>query len=326
MQICLYEDRPYQIPGLKILLLTLQRYCSKWPVRLRFPGIPSSFRVWLRRFSTVDLYEDALPLSGSYNVKPSVLLDGLACGATTCLWLDTDILVNGPLDFLADMPQSSIVVAQDPWEYPDGSTYRCNTWGVSAGRSLPGPLNSAVVRVGDNHLDLLYAWQAILSKERYLTEQAVTVERRGRHMLGDQDALSALLASREFADLPVHRLIHGSDILQHHGAGAYTPRHRWANLSKGLPPLIHAMGSVKPWRMNQRPRFLRTPRDYYERAYLELSPYVHFARQYRSCLGESVDWMETRTLAGHLGALTAFNRPALKGLVQAALHRSFTGH
>jgi hypothetical protein len=325
IQICLYEDRSQQIPGLKILLLTLDRYCPSWPICLRFPGIPSSFRAWLRQFSQINLCEDHLPSSGSYNVKPSVLLDALACGAKTCLWLDTDILINGSLNFLKLLPQDRLVVAQDPWEYSNGSSHRCLSWGLTMGRPLPGPLNSAVLRVGASHKELLRAWQAILLTESYLAEQANEVELRDPQMLGDQDALSALLASQRFADLPVHRLMHGTDILQHHGAGAYTPAHRWANLLTGLPPIIHAMGSVKPWRMDHRPGFLSTPRAYYERTYLELSPYVHFARQYRSHLAENAEWLETRTLAGQLGTLTAFNRPALKGLMQAALHRSLAG-
>ena len=50
MLVCLYEDRPHQVTGLKILLLTLERFCPAWPVRLRFPGIADPFRKWLKRF------------------------------------------------------------------------------------------------------------------------------------------------------------------------------------------------------------------------------------------------------------------------------------
>jgi hypothetical protein len=140
-------------------------------------------------------------------------------------------------------------------------------------------------------------------------------------MLGDQDALSALLASKEFSSIPVRRLMHSIEILQHHGAGAYGPVQRWTNMIHGMPPLIHAMGSVKPWKMPERPGLLASPRDYYERTYLELSPYAHFARQYRFLLNEETRWLDVRTLTGMLGTLAAFNWPALKGLVQATLHR-----
>jgi hypothetical protein len=322
MQVCLYEDRPRQIVGLKVLLLSLERHCPAWTVRLRFPCIPDAFREWLRRFPRVELQEEPLSSSGSYNVKPAVLLDGLASGAERCLWLDTDVLVNGSLGFVADAPVETILVSQDPWEYADGSTHRCETMGLASGRSLPGPLNSALVRVTRQHEMLLQAWLALVATDRYLAEQRTPVDRRNPHILGDQDMLSALLASREFADIPVVRLLHGREMLQHHGAGAYPPRHRWANLTHGMPPLIHAMGTIKPWAMPERPAFLRAPRDYYERTYLELSPYVHFAKEYRSELGgEEEGWLETRTVAGKLCTLAAWNRPAIKGVTQAVVHR-----
>src|ERR1700730_1846563 len=173
MLVCLYEDRPTQVAGLKILLLTLDRYCPAWPIRLRFPGIADSFRTWLKRFSQVSLYEEKLSSSGSYNVKPAVLLDGLTGGTTTsCLWLDTDVFVNHNLAFIDAFPPEVVVVTQDPWEYSDGSTQRSGTWGLKPGRSLPGPLNTAVVRVTRHHERLLRAWQSAILTERYLHEQA----------------------------------------------------------------------------------------------------------------------------------------------------------
>jgi hypothetical protein len=322
MLVCLYEDRPNQVAGLKILLLSLDRYCPEWPIRLRFPGISDSFRTWLKRFPQVSLYEEKLSLSGSYNVKPAVLLDGLTNGNASCLWLDTDVSVNGSLDFIAAVPPEAIVVTQDPWEYPNGSTHRCATWGLGAGRSLPGALNTAVVRVTHHHERLLRAWRSLLLTEQYLQEQAIPAVQRNQHLLGDQDAISALLASQEFLSIPVRRLTHSTEILQHHGAGAYGPVQRWLNLLHGMPPLIHAMGTVKPWKMADKPSPLSSPRDYYERSYLELSPYVHTARQFRAALDEEVGWLDIQTMYGMAGTLLAFNRPALKGFIQAALHRT----
>jgi hypothetical protein len=158
--------------------------------------------------------------------------------------------------------------------------------------------------------------------QRYLEEQTKPVIQRNQHMLGDQDILSALLTSREFSSIPVKRLIHSTEILQHHGAGAYGPIQRWLNLIHGMPPLIHAMGTVKPWNMPDRPNPFRSPRDYYERMYLELSPYVHSARQFRTVLDEDVGWLDIRTWYGVAGTHLAFNLPALKGFMQAALHRA----
>lgn len=323
--VCLYEDRPYQIAGIKILLLSLERHCPSWSIRLRFPGIPDSFRVWLQRFSQVCLLDERLPSwEGSYNVKPTVLLDGLATGAATCLWLDTDILVNRNLDGLAALPADTIVVTQDPWEYADGSTHRCASWRLAEGRSLPGPLNSSVVRVTQQHQPFLEAWRQVLLLEAYVAEQGKPIADRNQHLLSDQDALSALLASERYSAIPVVRLAHSKEILQHHGAGAYRIKHRWSNLKQGMPQLIHAMGSVKPWRMPDRPSFFGSLRDYYERTYLELSPYVHYARQYRSHLEEDARWLDIQTVTGRVGSMIAFNRPQMKGALQATLHSALS--
>lgn len=67
---------------------------------------------------------------------------------------------------------------------------------------------------------------------------------------------------------------------------------------------------------------LGSPRDYYERVYLELSPYVHSARQFRSVLEEEAGWLDIRTWYGAAGTLLALNRPSLKGFTQAAIHRA----
>jgi hypothetical protein len=284
MLVCLYEDRPQQVAGLKVLLLSLIRYCPTWPVRLRFPGIGSALREWLKQFNHIDVTEEYLPGSGSYNVKPSVLLDGLSTGAESCLWLDTDVLVNGQLDFIAAVCPECVVVTQDPWEYAEGSSHRSASWGMESGRSLPGPLNSAIVRVSGHHVDLLRAWEKLLTGQAYLAEQAKLPHLRNGHMLGDQDALSGLLASQMFASVPLRKLCHSTEILQHHGAGAYGLVQRWSNVVHGMPPLIHAMGSIKPWRAPGHPSLLRDSASYYERTYLELSPYVHYARAYKDAL------------------------------------------
>jgi hypothetical protein len=140
-------------------------------------------------------------------------------------------------------------------------------------------------------------------------------------MMGDQDALSALLASRQFASIPLVKLQHCTEILQHHGPGAYGLAQRWSNVAHGMPPLIHAMGSIKPWRMPEHPSLFRDPSNYYERTYLELSPYVHFARSYIDALMENSSWLENQTWTSRLGALLSLNRPWLKGALQGSLHR-----
>ena len=101
MLICLYEDRS-QLPGLKLLILSLRRYCPSWPIRLRFPGMSDRFD-YARIIPNVTAIDQELCISGSYNIKPTVLLDGLSV-SDECIWIDTDVLANGQMTFLQRIP------------------------------------------------------------------------------------------------------------------------------------------------------------------------------------------------------------------------------
>lgn len=323
MLCCLYEDRIAQIPGLKLLLLSLQQYCPGWAVQLHFPHAPDSLRNWLNARNRVTLSEASVTGGSSYNVKPEVLLSGIRTGAPVCLWLDTDLLVNGSLDFLHSWPSEELIVAADPWEYPCGSTNRAAAWGLTPGRDFPGPVNSCLVRVSAQHVDLLRDWSSLVRRPDYTAGQQKRAEHRNAQMLSDQDALSALIASEKFAALRVRRITHGTQILQHHGAGAFGPKERLMVMRHGDPPLLHAMGSVKPWLMPADPSPFQNPRGYYERVYLELSPYVCAARKYRRSLSEKdLTWLDLRTGVGKLGMALFGESTSLRGCIQATVHRS----
>ncbi len=319
--ICLHEDRHRQIPGLKLLLLSLRRFSPDWPILLNFPDMPGSLREWLERISGLQLISVTFAGPGSYNVKPQVLAAGLATGAERCVWLDTDVLVRAPIARLFDVPSDTLLVTEDPWVYPLGSSQRARVWGLPIGRSLQGPVNTAVLSVTQQHATLLAVWQRLMSEEWYITEQKLPVEKRNSLALGDQDLLSALLASEEFASVPLELLRHSSEVLHHHGAGAFAGPERWKSLRRGVPPLLHAMGTIKPWLVQHRPRLRKDARNYYERYYLEMSPYVHAARSYRHLMEEDCSWMDVQTAPGKFSAALLRVHPALAGVSQALLHR-----
>jgi hypothetical protein len=134
--------------------------------------------------------------------------------------------------------------------------YRCATWGLSGGRSLPGPLNSSVVRVTEHHKVFLDSWRQVLLGEAYVAEHAKPAAHRNQHLPSDQDALSALLASEEFANHPcgpAGTFERYSPAPRRRGLWARAPMARWSNVKQGMPVLIHAMGSVNPWIMPDRP-------------------------------------------------------------------------
>jgi hypothetical protein len=110
MLVCLYEDRLHELVGPQLLVLSLRRHCPEWDIRLRIPFAPEKVRCWFRRHADVEVITTPVSQAGSYNVKPVILLDALDTGADRCLWLDTDILVNGALDYIAQISASNIVV------------------------------------------------------------------------------------------------------------------------------------------------------------------------------------------------------------------------
>ncbi len=321
MLVCLHEDRTAQIAGVKLLLLSLEQHCPDWQILLNFPGAPAEFRSWLGRFRAVRLTERRSNADGSFNVKPDILLAGLETGAERCLWLDTDVLVARRPSVLCGLPEANLAISEDPWIGPNGSSLRAARWGMKPAGSVPGPMNTAVLSVTGQHRGLLEKWQALLQEPWYREEQRKPVEVRDALALGDQDALSALLGSAEFAHVPLTRLRHAREVLHHHGAGAYRMRDRWQTLRWGTPPLLHAMGGVKPWMSPDLAR-LRSPRQYYERYYLEASPYMREARRYLRSFPEGAFWMKARTLPGRVSTRLGVLHPAFSGAMQALLHEA----
>lgn len=319
MLVCVYEDRVRQLPGVMLLVHTLSIHYPELFIRLRFPGVPQFAIRWFSQYKQVILLTEPLEGAGSYNVKPSVLLDGLSTGAELCLWLDTDILVNRRSSELARTEKDIVLTTLDPWGGHRGSSIRCERFGLKVGRLLHGPLNSALVRVSAQHTDLLKAWAAILRSEKYLGEQMRPVGQRDPLMLGDQDALSALLASSEFMHLDVQTLVHPSQILHHHGAAAFGARERFCVGHNGLPAFLHAMGGVKPWAMVDRPAQFR---DWYERLYLETSPYVVRARMYRNIFESAPHWLEVQCRASRFSLMLSRNNPVYSGMVQSMIHQA----
>ena len=157
---------------------------------------------------------------------------------------------------------------------------RARAWGFDVARKLPSTLNTCVIRLTPAHIPLLERWKELLEGEEYSLAQRRPWYERPVHMIGDQDVLTALLSSPEFATLPLVYLRRGSDIVQYFGPPGYTTLERLSDLRTGLPPFVHEQGGGKPWHLDGgRPDGLRSAID---RLYSELSPYRHCAGDYRT--------------------------------------------
>jgi hypothetical protein len=321
MLVCTYEDRPSALVGLKLLLLSLRRHCPDIPAVVCAPPMDERARKWCAQFKNVRLDDHACGRATGWNVKPSLLLSLLDQGHEEVVWLDSDIVLTADFrPLLYGCSRESLVVSQAQyWDICQQGSARTRLWGMPVGRSLPFVISSGFVRVTPHHRPLLEAWRELLRNPAYLSAQRRHLYQRPVHMLGDQDVLTALVASQQFADIPLVYLRRGRDIILSVGPAGYTLGERFAALGRDLAPLIHC-GGTKPWDMPAAPAAGESIKWRYERAYVETSPYGWAARQYADELDEPMAGLRFDTATGKLCKALTGDHPVLVGLPQAIFH------
>jgi len=314
---CLAEDRLDCETGLRLAILSLCRHCPDTPVYVYRPPLTPQFAPWVQRFPQVTLIPHKPDGAIQWNCKPQALKPLLEKGYREVVWLDSDVLVtNDCRELFTSLDERVVAMAQEPACQPEqGTEQRTRGWGLPVGRTLPFTLNSAVVRVTRHHMTLLERWKEYLDDPRYVSFQTVPFEERPIHMHGDQEVLSALLGSREFADIPLRIFGTGTEIIHLGGELGYSAMERIRGLGKPLPTFMHAIAG-KPWLwFSGEPYWSR--RDlfcWHRRLLQELSPYVYEARRYRHQLGSDPAWMYKRTLTGTIFRLLGLGHFALRGL------------
>jgi hypothetical protein len=314
MVICTSESRPFDLTGAKLLLLSLMRHCPDAQVQFIAPDIHAGFAAWARRVPSVRLRERPELRDRGWNIKPAVLLELLDEGHDEVVWLDADVIVTAdPRPLLKDAGSATLVATEEPaWGMYEGGTHRTVAWGLRPGRVLDRTVNSCLLRVTPAHRPLLVRLQELLESDLYRAAQREPWSERPQHLLGDQEVLTALLGSAEFADVPFRLLRRGTDIVQSFNAATYTISERLDNGPRRLPPLVHAMRQ-KPWRNQEKPSWTDL-REFYNFVSLELSPYNHVAAGYRDELDEPADWLDVRSLPGRSLHRLAAGRVNFQGL------------
>jgi hypothetical protein len=150
---------------------------------------------------------------------------------------------------------------------------------------------------------------------RYRDAQRLPFERRPVHLLHDGWPLIALLECEEFAQVPFDYVRLGRHIAQCAGSSGYRPLHRFLDLFRGLPPLIHGLGR-KPW----DPRNDRGIQRFIFDLATDVSPYVLAARRVARDLDMTPQWIETRTWLGALLRKLSAEHPGMAGLPLAIPH------
>jgi hypothetical protein len=303
--VCTSEDRPRDFVGTKLLLASLARACPDVSALVFCPQpLHSRLRAQVI-LPTTTVRERPVSNAGGWSVKPWLLLQLLDEGHSEIVWLDSDIIAVS--DFRTDlrkMPADAMVVGGDPHSLVRVGN-RVKSWGFQAGRALPIPVNSCVMRVTPAHRPILEHWKQLLSTRQYLEAQARPFQQRPPHLQTDQDALDALLSSESYKDVDVRFMRPGLEIAQCHLADGYTVRDRLRHLWRSLPPLVHSQG-MKPWRTGRR-------REVFE----DVSPYLLAAVRYRDDLGEETSWMDASRVGGKMLRYLSGGEPNLAGLLPA---------
>jgi hypothetical protein len=318
--ICIAEDRPSFEPAVKLLLMSLRRHCPNLSIRLFFPPAKEDFVSWIKQYEQVKLDVEPLPTAYSHNVKPQALLHLMEEGHDDIVWIDSDIIVARDISHLFHKLGADVLViteeAMCKARYdPDG--LRARLWGFKVARIHPFVLNTGVIRATKAHRALLGRWRELLESDQYAKIQRLDWRSRPHHMISDQDVLTALLASEEYANVSLKILERGKDIIQYFGSHGYTISERLSNVLIGGPTFVHSQGP-KPWINNWRLGAPRSVRGNWEMLYLDLSPYTLAARKYRDNLGGDTSWMRSHsTFSSVLRGLGLWYSP-LVGLPLAA--------
>lgn len=325
MIVCVYEDRRSCLVGVKLTVLSVARHHPDLRISVSVPQPPSEFAEWVAGVPQASLVTGENFAATGWDVKPGLLLARLREGQENVVWIDSDIILNGPLpSAVTAADRETLVATEEPyWGRRQGGVDRAVAWGLEPGRRLPATVNTGVVRVTAAHEQLLERWRLLSMDERYRDARTLDWSQRPVHAMGGQDLLTALLTSADFADVPVTLLHRGVDIAQCHGPAGYTARERWSGWrsGRGLPPLVHAQ-SHKPWESFPRADRSAPMKTRLElavaRMHVELSPYRPVASAYRDQLGEPAPWLDELSRPSAVLSRVARHDPVLRELPLSA--------
>ncbi len=307
-----YEDREASLIGVKLLALSIARHSPTLPILIYTKPslISDQFAGWLQRHAPkASLLEVSASAPGGWSIKPHVLIDALEHHCDVAIWLDADLMLNGPMEpRFADLPATTLSVAAEAGK---ANPRRAAVWGYNVIRPLALVPNSCIVRCTRDHMPLLREWARLTSDPLFLAAQAQPIAERDPALFGDQDLLEGLLVSdalsdRQVADVDFVR--HDVEIIH----GAKMSFRRCATVSRQLPLFLHAH-ALKPWNLP----YIQWPRRRWLRyVAVELSPYVWLSRDYvRDVEDEKMsEWIRPQTFLGKCCDLLTASHPYMRML------------
>lgn len=314
MIVCIAESRQGYESPLQILLSGLNRYEPDLEIYLFLADPTPHFLSWIAKNDRVQVrqFEDSFGIG--WSAKPHILRSLLREGHDSVLWLDSDIVINGPFwQKLRAFSDDALVVAEEALAgraRRDLNGLRARRWGFPVGRTLPFVANTCVLRVGAQHDALLSAWADCMTRSQYLQAQSLPFAQRPPELGGDQDALTALLCADRFKHIEVGYLFKGRQILQYYGPYGFTFFERIMSMILGTPPIIHSQ-AAKPWISKQ---FKPGLKEYLLAVLSDVSPYIVVAKKLGVAQVSSLQWTKPKTRLGSIMILAGAGSASLTGM------------
>jgi hypothetical protein len=305
---CAFDDRSTLV-GLKLLVLSLEKYCRDFVLYLGYVEKNEELHRWLKRHGPHVVPVRMAPFAHIClkHIKPLLFLELFQRGVEDAVWLDTDIMVLRDLEpAFRRFGDKTVVVTQDINPFQPQKNLRAH-YRMSPVRELSGCVNSCVARFTRHHRPLLEKWLEFMRDPVFLKQWNLPPHQRLWGFGLDQTVLQLLLCCQGQGWTPpeeVALLRDGPEIIQEWGVRTYRLRDRLGNtLGLNRPLAIHLIGYEKPWTIHSRVSSHRWA-----------CVYSTLARPYRNETEEDMSWIEPATLGTRLAGWLSFGQPHLVGV------------
>jgi hypothetical protein len=322
---CTFENRPESQIGLKLLALSLERYCGDFTLCVGMMGPQPALSDWLRRHAPHAVEVPIPPVSdpaGIWQVKPGLILQLLAQGWDDVTWLDADLIVLRDLhSLLGPLDETTLLLAQELDYAFEFNRPVLEAYGLRPARELKGCVNTCAMRMTTCHEPLLRRMIACMESPFFKEQTDLPPARRTIKWHYDQTIMEMLLSTAGgdwTPDFPVQLIPDGSGVIQELGVSRYRLLDRLRNgLGLVHPWIVHCLG-MKPWDPSPRTR-----------RYRAVSVYSAFAEQYRDQVEEPMPWANADGWNSRAGRLLSLGQPHWMGLVHClagTIKRVLTRH
>ncbi len=174
---CTFENRKSAFIAVKLLVLSMERYCRDFSLFLAVTEDEPELQGWLKRHAPhVVLIKIDPSIKGTSlkYVKAVLILELFNRGITDVTWLDTDLLVLRDLEpLLAPLSEDTVLVSEEETGYPfEFNRTLLKHYGLQPVRALENHVKSCVIRVTLRHKELIFRYLSCLLVPMFVDQQS----------------------------------------------------------------------------------------------------------------------------------------------------------